>query len=94
MAVDGHPGRPQYRAVSAATTIVGAADAGIVEYLQDRTVKGKIETLHHVEYIFVGETSRYHLDFAAPDQQFEANRALFKALAGSFNYLKLPDLSG
>jgi len=86
--------QPQFRDVIAATTTIGATDVGTVEYLQDRTVKGKIETAHHIEYIFVGGMSRYHLDFAAPEQQFEANRALFKAMTGSFNYLKLPDLSG
>jgi hypothetical protein len=85
--------QPQYRAVIAATTTVGAADAGTVEYLQDRTVKGRIETLHHIEYIFVGGMSRYHLDFTAPEQQFEANRALFKVMAESFNYLKYGTVS-
>jgi hypothetical protein len=41
-----------------------------------------------VEYIFEGEHWRYHLDFSAPEQQFEGHQALFEEMAGSFAYLK------
>ncbi len=78
----------QYRDVSAGTTELGGETVGVVEYLYDRVVHGDVETVHHVEYIFEGQLGRYHLDFAAPEQQFEAHRALFEEMAGSFTYLK------
>ncbi len=78
----------QYRKVSAGTMLLGDETVGVVEYLSDRVVHGDVETVHHAEYIFQGEYSRYHLDFAAPEQQFEANRALFEEMAGAFAYLR------
>jgi hypothetical protein len=78
----------QYRDVSAETTELGDDTVGVVEYLSDRVVHGDVETVRHVEYIFEGQLGRYHLDFAAPEQQFEAHRALFEEIAGSFAYLK------
>ncbi len=78
----------EYRGIVVSTESIGDETAGVVEYLNDRTVKGQIETTHHVEYIFVGELGRYHLDFSAPEAQFESNRALFEEMAGSFTYLK------
>ena len=80
--------QPEYREVSARTVTIGDAAVGVVEYLADRTVKGKIETAQHVEYIFVGAQCRYHLDFSAPAGQFGANRGLFEAMADTFTYLK------
>lgn len=78
--------QPQYR------TIIGKPSSdtqtAVIEYLADRTVKGQIETTHHLEYIFVGELWRYHLDFSAPEEQFENNRRLFESLASLFVYLK------
>lgn len=80
--------QPQYRAVKVSTTTIDGRAAGAVEYLFDRTVKGEIQTAQHIEYIFVGSQTRYHLDFSAPEAQFEANRGLFAALAARFTYLQ------
>jgi hypothetical protein len=81
--------QPEYREIKISTMTFGDNDqtVGVVEYLFDRTVKGEIETTHHIEYIFEGQTSRYHLDFAAPAAQFEAFRGLFEEIAGQFTYL-------
>ena len=78
----------EYRQVAVSTQEAGRETVGVVEYLFDRTVKGQIETTHHVETIYVGQLSRYHLDFLAPEVQFEANRDLFQRMAGLFTYLK------
>ena len=67
---------------------LGEETVGVVEYFDDRTVKGELETTHHVEYIFVGQLSRYHLDFSSPDARFESSRALFEEMAGLFTYLQ------
>ncbi len=80
--------QPPYRQIKIGTTTISNEPAGVVEYLFDRTVKGEIETAHHLEYIFEGQLSRYHLDFSAPSTQFEANRSLFEAMAGDFTYLR------
>jgi len=80
--------QPAYRDVHASTTTVGGVTAGLVEYLFDRTVKGEIETSRHVEYIFVGQVSRYHLDFSAPANRFDAHQGLFAAMAELFTYLR------
>ena len=80
--------QPAYREVRASTTTVGGVTAGLVEYLFDRTVKGEIETTHHLEYVFVGQISRYHLDFSAPVDRFDAHRGLFAAMGGLFMYLR------
>jgi hypothetical protein len=78
----------QYRELAVRTTTLGDETVGVVEYLSDRAVHGDVETIRHVEYIFEGQFSRYHLDFAAPERQFEAHLALFEEIAGSFAYLK------
>ena len=80
--------QPAYRQVRASTTTVSGVTAGLVEYLSDRTVKGEIETSRHVEYIFVGQVSRYHLDFSAPANRFDAHHGLFAAMAELFTYLR------
>jgi hypothetical protein len=80
--------QPQYRNITANQRSIGNAPVGVVEYLSDQTVKGQIVTTGHIEYIFVGSLNRVHLDFSAPEAQFEANRALFEAMAGQFTYLK------
>ena len=80
--------QPQYRALTAGQRSIGNAPVGVVEYLFDRTVKGQIETTRHLEFIFVGSLNRSHLDFSAPQAQFEANRALFENMAGLFTYLR------
>jgi hypothetical protein len=80
--------QPEYREVTAGTATIGNRATGVVEYLFDRTVKGQILTTHHTEYIFAGSLMRYHLDFSAPMQGFEANRNLFEAMAGLFTYLQ------
>ena len=78
----------QYREVSAGTIVLGDETVGVVAYLSDRVVHGDVETIRHVEYIFAGELGRYHLNFSAPEQQFENHVALFEEMAGSFAYLK------
>lgn len=80
--------QPEYREIKVSLTSVDEQIVGVVEYLFDRTVKGQIETTHHIEYIFEGQISRYHLDFSAPASSFEANRGLFDVMAQLFNYLK------
>jgi hypothetical protein len=80
--------QPEYREVKASTTTIGGRTVGVVEYLFDQTVKGQIQTTHHIEYIFPGSLMRYHLDFLAPAERFEVNRGLFKAIAGVFKYLQ------
>jgi len=80
--------QPAYRDVHASTTTVGGVTAGLVEYLFDRTVKGEIETSRHMETIFIGQVSRYHLDFSAPANRFDAHHGLFAAMAELFTYLR------
>jgi len=80
--------QPENRGIHVDTTTIGEQIVGIVEYLADRTVKGEIETTQHIEYIFAGEVSRYHLDFVAPQLQFETYRSLFTELARRFTYLQ------
>ncbi len=80
--------QPEYREIKVSTTTIGDQTVGVVEYLFDRTLKGEIETTHHIEYIFEGQLSRYHLDFSAPQNRFEANRSLFEEMAGLFTYLE------
>ncbi|MCJ7568548.1 MAG: hypothetical protein MUO58_13505, partial [Anaerolineales bacterium] len=79
--------QPQYRETKVRTTTTGGQMVGVVEYLFDRPVQGKIETTHHIEYIFLGQINRYHLDFSARDVQFETYRDLFEEMAGLFTYL-------
>ena len=78
----------EYRQIKVRTTTIGDETVGVVEYLFDRTVKGEIKTTHHVETIFAGQLSRYHLDFSAPAQRFEHSRGLFAEMAELFTYLK------
>jgi hypothetical protein len=78
----------EYRDIDVRTTTIDGEVVGVVEYLFDRTVKGELETTHHVEYIFPGRLSRYHLDFSAPEEQFETHRGLFEEMAAQFTYLK------
>jgi hypothetical protein len=80
--------QPEYREVKVSTMTIGNRTAGVVEYLFDQTVKGQIQTTHHIEYILIGNLTRYHLDFLAPADRFEANRSLFEAMAGVFTYLR------
>ena len=78
----------QHREVKSGTSTLGGETVGVVEYLSDRVVRGDMETSRHMEYIFEGELGRYHLDFSAPERQFEDHQALFEEMAGSFSYLK------
>jgi hypothetical protein len=80
--------QPEYRQVQVGTTALGDETAGVVEYLHDRTVKGELVTARHVEYIFEGQISRYHLDFSAPVARFASSRALFEEMASQFTYLR------
>jgi hypothetical protein len=80
--------QPEYRAIKVSTTTSDGQTVGVVEYLSDRAVKGEIQTTQHIEYIFVVSQTRYHLEFSAAAEQFEANRSLFKAIAEAFTYLR------
>jgi hypothetical protein len=79
--------QPQYREIKTSMKILGDQSVGVVEYLFDRTVKGELDTTHHIEYIFEGQIHRYHLDFSAPEDQFENFRELFEEITGLFTYL-------
>jgi len=79
--------QPQYREARVRTTTIGDRTVGVVEYIFNRPVLGKIETTHHIEYIYVGQISRYHLDFSVRELQFETYRDLFEEMAGLFAYL-------
>ena len=80
--------QPEYREIEVSTMTIGGETVGVVEYLFDQPVRGEIETTHHIEYIFVGQISRYHLDFSAPATRFETFRELFEMIAGLFTYLR------
>ena len=80
--------QPDFREIVVTTRSINGQPVGIVEYLYDQTIKGEIKTTHHIEYIFEGQLYRYHMDFSAPEPQFEANRGLFEAMASMFTYLK------
>ena len=82
--------QPEYRSVKAGARSIGDRSAGVVEYLSDRMVRGQVQTTKHIEYIFPGSQSRYHLDFSASADRFEANRSLFESMAGAFTYLRAP----
>lgn len=82
--------QPDYREISITPGVVNDKQVGIVEYLFDQIVKGELKTTHHIEYIFEGQNSRYHLDYSAPEMQFESQRELFEAMAGMFTYLESP----
>jgi len=80
--------QPQYREIMFNTIVIGGQAVGIVDYLDDEIVKGKLVTKKHIVYIFVGQTYRYHLDFSAPEVDFETYRDLFKVMADQFSYFK------
>jgi hypothetical protein len=80
--------QPDFREIAVSINTINGQTVGIVEYLSDQTIKGELLSTHHNEYIFAGQHSRYHLDFSAPEDQFEANRDLFAAMAGMFTYLQ------
>ena len=79
--------QPEYREVRLRGVTLGGQPAARVEYEHDRLDRGRIEASLHVEYILVGEVSRYHLDFAAPWGSFESYGPLFERVAGLFTYL-------
>ena len=80
--------QPEYRSINVSSKVVPGKDVGVVEYMFDRTVKGELETTMHVEFIFVGKNSRYHLNFSTPELAFESHKDLFEAIAGMFTYLE------
>jgi hypothetical protein len=80
--------QPAYREIKVSTRAINGQKVGVVEYLFDQTVKGELKTTHHIEYIFEGLESRYHMDFSAPEAQFETNRDLFEEFSESFRYLQ------
>ena len=73
--------QPEYRKITLGVTTFGDQTVGVVEYLFDQVVGGEIETTQHVEYIFVGQISRYHLDFSGPASSFGTFLGLFKEIA-------------
>jgi len=77
----------EYRDITTSMSTLNDQPVAIVEYLHDRTVKGEIQTDRHIEYIFVGQLLRYHLDFSAPETRFEEYRGLFADMAEHFTYL-------
>lgn len=80
--------QPEYRSINVSSKVVSGNAVGVVDYMFDRTVKGELETTMHVEFIFVGKNSRYHLNFAAPEMAFESHKDLFEAMAGMFTFLE------
>lgn len=83
--------QPDFRQIKISTREIDGKEVGILEYLHDQLVKGEVNTSHHIEYIFLGQQSRYHLDFSAPEIQFESHKDLFEAMAGMFTYLESPE---
>jgi uncharacterized membrane protein (DUF485 family) len=79
--------QPEYREIKIGTIDLGQPGVAVVEYLYDRTSKGTLVTVQHIEYIFVGQVSRYHLDFSNPQETFETYRELFQEIASMFTYL-------
>lgn len=79
--------QPQYREIRVRTTTIGDKTVGLVEYLFNRRDKGKIETTHHFEYNYVGQTNRYNLDFSVRESRIETNRDLFDEVASLFTYI-------
>jgi len=79
--------QPQYREVSVSTKTEKGHTIGVVEYLYDQTINGALKTTQHIEYIFEGKASRYHLNFSAPQTLFENYRALFAHMVALFSYL-------
>ena len=80
--------QPEYRVVDTSTISINDQAVGVVEYLVDQSEKGELKTNHHIEYIFVGQDNRYHINFSAPEDQFEPNRDLFAEISRLFTYLK------
>jgi hypothetical protein len=82
--------QPDYREIVVSIGDFNGKQVGMVEYLFDQTVKGELKTTRHIEYLFEGQNSRYHLDFSAPEGQFNSQKDLFAAMAGMFAYLEAP----
>jgi hypothetical protein len=78
----------EYRDINTDVITIDDEAVGVVEYLHDRTVKGEIESTRHIEYIYEGQLSRYHLKFAAPETRFESYRQLFAEMARQFTFLR------
>gem|GEM_PF-1943419 len=76
--------QPGYREVYHGLDAVDNTEVGLVSYLYDEAVRGQMLTTEHVEYIFVGEAYRYHLDFSAPEADWDSYDGLFKVMASCF----------
>lgn len=70
-----------YSQVQTGLTSLDGKQLSYVEYLFPNSV-------HHIEYIFVGSHYYYHLHFSAVESQFAAQRPLFESLAERFVYLQ------
>ncbi len=79
---------PAYREVRSGEVPIGGVTVGLVEYLWDTPVEGKIKTTANLEYIFVGKEQRYHLHFSVPEGEVAEYRALFETVAAQFVYLR------
>ncbi|MFH0801367.1 MAG: hypothetical protein V2A78_03145 [bacterium] len=79
--------QPAYRQVSFELVNLKGQPAARLEYLLDRTAKGKMETSRHWEYMFPGKRGRYHLNFSAPSGDFDSYKPLFESLAANFKYV-------
>jgi hypothetical protein len=79
--------QPAFREVVFRAGKMNGCSYGRLDYLMDRTVKGRIETSRHREYVFSGKRGRFHLDLAAPSGNFDSYGALFESLASHFRFI-------
>ena len=79
--------QPEYREITVSTKTLGDESVGVVEYLFDQIDRGRVETTRHVEYIFVGQGNRYHLDFSMAEDEFSNYQTVFTSMAEQFTYL-------
>lgn len=80
--------QPQYTEIRSRTTLIGDQTVGVVEYIDSQSVKGELISREHIVYIFVGQNYRYHLDFSAPEAEYEEYSELFKVIAEQLTFLK------
>jgi len=79
--------QPQYTEIRSSTTSIGGQTVGLVEYIDNKSIKGELIGRKHLVYIFVGQNYRYHLDFSALETVFNEYRELFKVIAEQFTFL-------
>lgn len=79
---------PQYNDIAIQNVSVGDQMVTTVMYIKAESVIGQQVSQQHIVYIFVGKSYRYHLDFSAPEENFETYRQLFNEMAEQFIYYK------